>query len=155
MVSYLDMLENGKKSLKVADHMLTITHNIVNDPKLFLIVLQKLYACHYSIIEALLNYDLYNKRIPPFPNSFPEMFNLFKVRMQRRYSLNQEYVLLVQDVYYLFKQHKEGPVGFSRKGSYVLCSTNYDMKVLSKQLLDGHVQKTKLFIRDAEHMINK
>ncbi len=155
MVSYIEMLENAKKSLKVADHMLTITHNIVNDPKLFLIVLQKLYTCHYGIIEALLNYDLYNKRIPPFLESFPEMFTLFKVRMQRRYNLNQEYVLLVQDVYELLKHHKDGHVSFARQGNYVLCSHNYEMKVLSKDLLTGFMQKTKLFIKDAEHMMSK
>ena len=40
MVDYLDKLDNAKKSLQIADHMLNITHNVVNDPKLLLLVLK-------------------------------------------------------------------------------------------------------------------
>ena len=155
MVDYLDRLENAKKSLKIADHMLTITHNVVNDPKLLVLVLQKLFISVQNIVGAVLYYELYYRRIPRFQESFSEMFDIFKVRCTRRYNLSTSYIELVHDIYTTLKQQKDGPVGFARKDKYVICSDKYDLKVLSKELLRSHVEKTKLFIKDVEKMINK
>ena len=155
MVGYLERLEDAKKSLKIADHMLTITHNVVNDPKLLALVLQKVFNSLHSIIGSILDYELYYRRIPSFSGAFPEMFDLFKVRCTRRYSLDASYIELVHDVYTTLKQQKEGSMSFPRKGSYVICSKDYQMKVLTPELLRKYVEKTKVFIKDAEKMITK
>ena len=153
MVDYLDKLDNAKKSLQIADHMLNITHNVVNDPKLLLLVLKKLFRALNNTISAILYYELYYKKIPPFQESFSEMFNIFKMRAFRRYNLNTSYIELIQDVHSTLKEQKEGPVSFARKGSYVICSSDYKIKVLSKDSLKLYIEKTKVFIRDAESMI--
>ncbi|MBT4824971.1 hypothetical protein HN695_01840 [Candidatus Woesearchaeota archaeon] len=155
MVHYIERLENAKKSLKVADHMLTITHNVVNDPKLLVLVLQKLENALNNIMAAVLHYELYYHRIPKFEESFKAMFDIFKVRCIRRYNLDASYIELINETYNTLKQQKEGPVGFARKGKYVICSDNYEMKVLTKESLAKYVQKTKLFIKDVEKMITK
>jgi len=155
MVDYFEKLDNAKKSLQTADHMLTITHNVVNDPKLLVLVLKNLFYALNNAMSAVLHYELYYKKIPPFQESFNEVFDLFKVRLFRRYNLNTSYVELIQDVYITLKEQKEGPVSFARKGSYVICSSDYKMKVLSKDSLKNYVEKTKLFIKDVENMIKE
>lgn len=154
-MDYLDRLESAKKSFKIADHMLTITHNVVNDPKLLLLVIQRLFNVYESLIASVLEYDLYFHRIPPYHESFDEMFNIFKVRCTRRYSLSSSYIELINEVHGILNQQKKGPVSFSRKGSYVICSDKYETKVLTPESIKGYVEKTKLFIRDTEHMITK
>lgn len=154
MEVYLERLETAKKSLRIADHMLTITHNVVNDPKLFLLVLQKLFNSLHDIVASVLYYERYHKKIPSFNESFDEMFDIFKVRSLRRYNFNTSYTELIHNVYAILKHHKESPIGFAKKGSYVICSKEYETKVLTKELLAQYVEKTKLFIKDAEHMVN-
>ncbi|MFH1440240.1 MAG: hypothetical protein ABIG89_06730 [Candidatus Woesearchaeota archaeon] len=153
MADYLDRLESAKKSLKIADHMLTITHNVVNDPKLLVLVLQKVFDSIQDLIGAVLYYELYHRRIPVFQESFQGMFDIFKVRCLRRYSLDAAYVELANEVYTTLKEQKRSPVGFARKDNYVICSSDYKMKILSKESLRNYVEKTKLFIKDVETMI--
>jgi len=41
-------LEAAKKALKTAQHMLTMTYNVVNDPKLFITMAQRLFSACIS-----------------------------------------------------------------------------------------------------------
>jgi len=153
MSSYFERLNYGKKTLKVADHMLTITHNVVNDPKLLLLVLEKINATHTHIIAAILAFELENKRIPAFKESFKEMLDLFRVRSVRRYNFKKNHGALAREIYYLLEQHKKSPVEFSRKGKFVICSEDYEMKVLTTEKLAKYIADTKEFIKDAEKMV--
>ena len=99
MANYLEKLEHAKKNIKVADHMLTITHNVVNDPKLLLLVLQKVQNSLQNTLAALLFYDFHFGRIPAFREDFASMLDIFKVRIIRRYSMNHSYVNMLNDIY--------------------------------------------------------
>ena len=146
-------LEHAKKAIKIADHMLTITHNVVNDPKLLLIVTEKLALSQQHGIKAVLHYELYHKRIPVFKDNFGEMFALFKVRCTRRLNLDLQYVDIIHSVQELLEHHRKSPVEFARKDNYVICSNEYKTDVISKDLLKKYVEKTKTFIEEIEKML--
>ena len=155
MVDTLDRLENAKKSLKVADHMLTITHNVVNDPKLLILVLQKIFNTLHNVVGAILYHDLYHRKIPPFSEDYQTMMGIFKVRCIRRYSLDTSYIQLVQDVFLIYRDHKKSAMEFRRHDKYVICSDTYGLKVVTKENLKKYIEQTKNFIKDAEKMITK
>ncbi len=146
-------LENAKKNLQTADHMLTITHQFINDPKLLLVITEKVSNALTNTMRSLLYYELYYKKIPPFKDDFINLFNIFKARSARRYNFDKEYIFLIQDVYEIIKKHKKSPVEFRRQDKFVICTEDFDMKVISAENIGNYIKKAKSFIREVEHKI--
>ena len=158
MEKHFTALQDAKEAIKVADHILTVTHNVVNDPKLLLLVAEKLSVGLQHIVKAVLLYELYHKRIPPFNENtedFQQMFSVFKVRCMRRYTIDSSYVDLIHNVHELIQHHKQSPVEFSRKDDYVICSEEYKTDVISKKFLKTSIEKSKVFMEDVEKMVTK
>ena len=62
MERYEIALENAKKNIRVADHMLSVTYKLVNDPKMLLAVMERINnALSYSV-ASILHYERLYKR---------------------------------------------------------------------------------------------
>lgn len=154
MERYEIALENAKKSIRLADHMLNVTYKLVNDPKMLLAVMGRINnALSYSI-ASILHYERLYKRIPPFQENFQSMFNTFKARCTRRYNINIEYITLIQEISDILKQHKESPVEFRKKDKFVICTDNYRMRIISIDHMKKYIEKTKLFVKESANMVN-
>ena len=84
--------EEAIKKLKIADHMLTITYQLVQDPKLLLAVLDNIYTAMEKAMSSVLYYERLFKRIPPFPENFEAKLIMFKTRVQPKYKINNDYL---------------------------------------------------------------
>ena len=96
MEKYELSLQNAKKTLQVADHMMNVTYKVVNDPKLLLAIIERINTALKYNLAFILHYERMYKRIPPFKEDFDSMFNAFKARVTRRYNINIEYITLIQ-----------------------------------------------------------
>lgn len=137
--------------LTIAEHMLDVTYPLVKDTRLLLRVLHNLDTSLEYTMKAILGYDVYYKRIPPFPHEFQSLFDTFRARCTRRYNLSEQQLNIIQEVRLLIKEHKESPVAFVRKGSLVMCSDNYEVTILTVQKLRTILQATKFlthFMKD-------
>jgi len=147
--------DKAKKHIQIADHMLTQTYPLVGDPKLLLAVINNLFlACSHSI-SAILHYERIFKRIPPFVDNFENKFSIFKARCLRRYSLDPEYVRLVQEIRSLIDERSSAPVEFARRDKFIICSENYRMRTITAESLRKHLEKAKLFVDDMTGMVSK
>ncbi|MBI3033276.1 hypothetical protein HYY69_07405 [Candidatus Woesearchaeota archaeon] len=155
MEEHFVALQEAKDAAKIADHMVMVTYNVVNDPKLLVVVAEKLLAAQAAAIKSVLLYEVYQRRIPSFKEDFLDMFSMFKVRCSRRYQFNPAYVDAIHQVYEITQHHKTSPVEFVRKENYVICSDEYKTDVISKKFLREALEKTKSFIVDVEKMIMK
>jgi hypothetical protein len=155
MEDYERALDKAKEDLKIADHMINVTFRLVNDQKILLSVLSRLMDVLVYTIATVLYYERLYKRIPPFPNDFATMFDIFKARCTRRYHINIEYITLVQEVKAILEMHKKSPVVFKREGNLIICSDNYTTLTISPEKIINYINKAKLFIREAEHMVAK
>jgi len=147
-------MERAQKELRLADHMLHVTYKVVNDPKLLLSVIERINTALQSTVESIVTYERMYKRIPPFQDSFDSMFTTFKTRITRRYNVNIEYITLIQEIKDILMQHKKSPVEFRRKDKFVICSENYRMRVISTDNIKGYIEKAKVFIKEAQNMVN-
>ena len=146
-------LENAKKNITVADHMINVTFKIVNDPKLLLSIVDRIKnALSYSV-SSIVQYERMYKRVPPFQDNFDSMFNIFKTRITRRYNINIEYITLIHDVNDILKQHKESPVEFRKDETFVICNGNYRTRVITADHIKKYLEKAKLFIKETENMV--
>ncbi len=146
-------LQNAKKTLQVADHMMNVTYKVVSDPKLLLAILERINTSLKYTLATVLHYERMYKRIPPFQEDFDSMFNAFKARITRRYNINIEYITLIQDIKNILAEHKKSPVEFRRQDKFVICSDNYRLKVISIENIKAYIEKAKAFIRETENMV--
>jgi hypothetical protein len=143
------------KKLKVADHMLTITYQLVQDPKLLLAVLENIYGAMEKAMSSVLYYERLFKRIPAFPENFEEKLRIFKTRIQPKYKINDDYIRILQDLREVIVEHKRSPVEFARKDRFVICSDNYKMKTISIPEIKKYVAGAKLFIQNTSFIVSK
>lgn len=147
--------EEAIKKLKIADHMLTITYQLVQDPKLLLAVLDNIYTAMEKAMSSVLYYERLFKRIPPFPENFEAKLIMFKTRVQPKYKINNDYLKTIEELREIIVEHKRSPVEFARKDKFVICSDNYKMKTISTSEIKKYVAVAKLFIQNTNFIVSK
>ena len=150
-------LARGKaqEKLKLADHMLTQTYPLVNDPKLLVAVMENLFLALTNSMASLLYYERTFKRIPTFVDNFENKFELFKGKCLPRYGLNKEYLDLVLSVKDAVIAHRKAPVEFARKDNFVICSDTYKLKTISVEKIKEYILQTKTFLKEISAIVSK
>jgi hypothetical protein len=146
-------LNLAKEQLEAAEHMISVTLGVVGDPRLLLTVAQKLHAAHCNAMKSILYYEVHNNKIPKFDENFERMLALFQARAARRYNLQENYTPFIKQLNGIIQGHKDSPVVFERKGSYVICDEDYNMEQVSQERLQEYVKIGRKFIEDAERMV--
>ncbi|MBW2979434.1 hypothetical protein DRZ77_02155 [Candidatus Woesearchaeota archaeon] len=155
MEAYELVLEKANKSLKIADHMLSVTYKLVNDPKLLLSIVEHIFAAVLNGMDAVLLFERLYKRIPPYSKTFDGRVNMFREKCIGRVGLDNSFIALLFDLRSIIKEHKESPIEFCRKDKLVICSNTYRMKVLSVNEIKKYLSKAKLFIDAINSFVKK
>ena len=155
MEKFQESLAESKRILKIADHIIFITYNVVKDPRLLLSSLKNILTSLTKSMDSLLQYEHLFKRIPALPESFTSKFALFKDHCVKRYNLSQNYLYLIKDIYTLISEHKKSSVEFSRKDKFIICSSNYRMKTVGIPQIKEYLARTKEFNKEIEEIVSK
>lgn len=155
MEKFQECREKAKRNLHIADHMLTQTYPLVQDPKLLLAVLENVFLAMTNAMGSVLYYERLFKRVPPFHETFESKFNLFKMKSAVKYSIDPSYLILMQEVKDIILEHRRSPVEFSRKDKFIICSPNYSLKAVSINNIKEYIDKTKSFIKITDNIIEK
>ncbi|MBN2421755.1 hypothetical protein JXB41_00890 [Candidatus Woesearchaeota archaeon] len=155
MERYEEAREKALKCISIADHMLTMTYPLLQDPRLLLASIENIFLGLSNAIGSLLYFDRLYKRIPPFHSNFESKFNMFKMKCVPRYDINREYLRFISNVKELVYENKKSPVTFSRKDKFVICADDYKLKTLSFNELKKNLEKAKLFIHEICLVIEK
>jgi len=153
MEEYEKSLEDAKKTVRLADHMMNVTYKVVPDPKILLAIIERLRNGLEGSMGALLQYERMYKRIPPYNKTYESMYDVFRTRIVKRYHINIEYITLIHEVDNIIKQHRKSPVEFRRHDKFVICSDDYRMKVITVDNIKAYIEKSKQFIRETENMV--
>jgi hypothetical protein len=81
------------------------------------------------------------------------MLAIFKARQTRRYRLSVDFAKLIGEVRSIVDSHRESPIEFSRHGNLIICQEGFKYKILSHPMLKDYMEKAKIFIHEAELMI--
>jgi|TARA_B100001971_G_C18045868_1_gene460168 hypothetical protein len=154
MELFQEYREKSKRSIIIADHMVSVTYNLVRDPKLLLSVIENTLLSLSYAMSSLLQYELLFKRVSPFEDSFDARFELFK-EVAAKYNISVEFISLIIDVKGLISSHKNASVEFSRNDKLVICSDNYRIISVSMDDIKKHIIKAKLFIQEISNITSK
>jgi len=154
MEKFEELRDISKKKIQIADHILTQTYPLIQDAKLLLVVLENLFLALTNSLGSLLYYERALKTIPPFQDNFSSKFNMFKEKCAQKYNFSREQIIFIQDIKDIIIQHKKSPVEFTRKDSFVICSDNYNMEIISIDKIKGYLSKAKLFIHEIDKIVS-
>lgn len=134
------------RSLKLASHMLHVTFPLVNDPRMFIGILENLDKSLKASLDSFLLYERRYKRINPYPDHFSSKLEIFRRVINIRYDFDVSLPRFILDMDTLVKNRKKAPVEFTRNGELVICDSNYKTRVLKVEELKEYVSKAKVFI---------
>ncbi len=146
MKIYRKLLEQANIDFKNADHMVYVTYPVVNDPKLVIVIAEKLYNSVMDAITAILNYDYLYKRISYLPLNEEDKVRLFKEDSIKRYNLKREILILIQELKDIIEFRKKAPLEFVRKENFVICNARYRTKTININKIKYYVSDIKIFL---------
>ena len=155
MEKFQELRDTANKKLKLADHILTMTYPMVNDPKLLLSAIENLFLAFTYAMSSLLYYERLFKRVPPFSDNFKNKFELFKDKCSKKYNIDDEMIKTMQDIREIIVAHKKSPIEFQRKESLIICDGDYRTRTISAGMIKVYVEKAKLFIKNISAIVSK
>lgn len=148
MPSFSDELHAAMRHIGIADHILTQTYPLLRDPKLFLAIIENTLLAFTYAMSAILEFERYYKRIPPFQDTFESKLTMLKLRVAGRIHLDPELITAMIDVRALHTMRKECHTEFGRNGAFVLCmDEGYTLKKITPSMLKDHINRAKKFIQ--------
>jgi hypothetical protein len=146
---YKRSLKEGLKELRVADHMLYITHPLINDKRLLLNSIDKIYEALKKLINALLQFEYLNKRIQI--HSDPKInFETFMLKTAPRYGISSQENEKIREFMHLVESHKKSPLEFTRKEKVVILSEDLSSKQINSEKLKDYLFLVKNLFRKAQ-----
>jgi hypothetical protein len=144
---YIENLQKAIKELKIADHMIYVTYPVIKDKRLLIKALEQVYNSVISLINAILQYDFYWKKIRLSPEASVN-FDIFITKSSKNYNISQNEISEIIELILLMESHKKSPMEFLRKEKIVIMSDS-----LKTNTLD--VEKMKRYLNLAKRLIEK
>jgi hypothetical protein len=155
MEKYEEARDKAARNVKIADHMLTQTYPLVNDPKILVSVIENIFLSLTNSMASLLYFEKACKNMPPFHDTFESKYNLFKMKLVDKHNIDKNYIKFIEDMRDIVVAHKKSPMEFSRNGSFVICSDTYNMKSLAPNNIKLFVSKAKSFNEEINKIIKE
>lgn len=155
MEKYQDFRDKARKAVHVADHMLTMSYPLLNDPKILVSVAKNLNQGVMYAIDSALEHEKLFKRIPAFHDSPDEKIRIFREKIIQRYNLNHNYYKLAVTLKELMHVHRNSTVEFPRGEKFVMASENYEMRTITIKELKNYIIEAKLLVDEVQRLTSQ
>ena len=146
MEKYEESLEKATRALETADHMIYVTFPLIKENKLLLRILAEIYESLLNLINAILQYEYYYKRISLYNNA-RDNFETFK-EISKSYEINPGQIKLIINIFELMERHKKSPFEFVKNDKIVIMSEGMRTDTLT-------LEKTKFFLLEVKDIFRK
>lgn len=134
--------EDSLTYFRISEHMMGMTYNLNDDPKLLKSVVANLHKSLKFIMFHMTRkeeeYETSMMRLKP---------------LLMKYKLSLSYLDFLKDVNYAMIRQKESEIEFSRRNKYVFASPDYKLYELKKKDVEEYLLKGKLFINQVLDVI--
>ena len=146
----LDLLKSDAvKHMKVADHILTMTYPLVQDPKLLKLVMKNMYISIKKTMAALFIYE-HPHRSPP--DKFDKLVKKIMPILDK-HELSREYVSFLNNLKNTIHTQRKADVEFIRKNKFVFTNKDYKLNTITNKEMKEYLIKGKLFMRTIMEVI--
>jgi len=141
------VLEDIKRALRTADHMIYITYPVLKENRLLVKVLEEVYSAVKRTIDLILEYEYEHKRIKIYSDPKINM-NIFEQKCAQKYNITPEEMISIKQIIDLFESHKSSPMEFSRQNKFVIMTD--DLRTDSVTMM-----KLKVMLGTAKGIVRK
>lgn len=149
---FIENLDKASSILKTADHMLYMTYPLIKEKRLLLKILTEIYLVVLNIINAILQYEYFYKRIQLYKDARTN-FEIFKQRCSPRYSISQEQIEKIKEIFDLTEKHKNSPFEFVRNDKIVIMTNALHTDTITIEKMKSFILLSKDLLRKAETII--
>lgn len=139
----LVLLDEARRRVKVADHMLTMTYPLVKDPKLLLAVLENVHRSMDTTMAAALAHARDQKKIPLYSDTLEGRYAAYRQHFAQK--TPAEAMRAIGEIKETIKEHEQSPVEFRRQEKFVICSESYKVRTLTQDTLKKYIRIARSF----------
>ena len=146
-----DYSDKAKQRIDSANHMLTVSYPLVEDPKILLSVAKNLLkAAEFSIEGALHKAD----NVSNYKDSVDSKYNAFIQNVVPKYDIDKKHIETITNLKEIVQTHEDSSVEFKRDKKFVMADETYELRTLSKKDLQQYLRKTRNLIKEVEAKIH-
>ena len=146
-------LDNARKLIKTADHMIYMTYPMVRENRLLIKILEEIHESLVSLVRAVLHFEYINKRITLYRDTKAN-FEIFAMECANNYGISREEVNKIRDIFNIIEKHKQSPVEFLRKDKFVIMSDNLGTETITFDVLKSYLRIAKNVLRKTESSLD-
>ncbi len=148
-------LAEAQKALARAAYLVHRTYPEVKEPKLFVSIADALAAALVNGIGSVMDLERRNARVIVDQKDFDTEVTLFRKHCVPKYKIDENAIVVLRKCMTILKAQKEYPVSFSRQGRWVICSEDYDEKVvLDEKMVKEYLKIAESFMQNVEGAVN-
>lgn len=148
---YEILIENARKSMKTADHLLYMTYPLIQENRLFIKIFELVCEAIKDSVQALLQYEYMWKRLQ-LSGSFTVDFETIRQR-HTKYGLTNKELTTADEIFKLSERHKKSPIEFVRKERFVIMTDNLRVSEINLRKLKEYIYKTRSIIEKVEKRV--
>jgi hypothetical protein len=148
-----DLLQQARKQIELADHMLYVTYPLVQEMKFLLSIMERVTCAARLALQSMLEYEYYYKRLDAYNKTFVSEISIYKNKIEQKYKMDVRYFRLFQKLMDIQKFDKESIFKFKKGDKYILSTSEYSMSVLDLDLVKKCSNRTKKFVADVTRIV--
>ena len=149
----MSSLNEAKKFLKIADHMVYITYPAMKEHRLLIKILEQVNVVQKAIISFILQNEYNNKSVKLYAE--PKVnFQTF-LGCSTKYGLSSENIDSIKQTAALIEMHSTSPMEFVRHDQFIIMSDNMHMESLTYEKVKNHLVQSKEMLENVEKTAKK
>ncbi len=153
MEKYEENLLKAVRSIETADHMVYVTYPLIKDKKLLFRILEEVYAGLLAVINSILQYEYYYKRINIYDNP-KDNFSTFR-EISPGYKITEDQIGRIIEIFRLMEQHKKSPFEFAKGEKVVIMGEGMKTDILTIDRVKFFLLESKDILRKAKNVIDR
>ncbi|MFP4424553.1 MAG: hypothetical protein ACLFP2_04990 [Candidatus Woesearchaeota archaeon] len=147
------LIEESLQNINVAEYLINRTYHTVEDSRLLLSGLENTFLAFTKGISAILYHERKYKHIPKFPETLEGKISIFR-DTSSRLKLEQ-YLNTIDELREVLVAHQKSAIEFTKKDRLVICSDDYNLNIITADVIKKHLSKAKEFIEEIRRVTNE
>src|SRR3989338_3936692 len=149
------LLNQAKKEIELADHLLYVTYPMIKEMKFLISISEHISKAAFAAMEALLDFEHKYKRIEAFSRNHSMMISTYKQKVEQFYGLDPKFCILLKKLNEIRKLSTNTNVAFRRGEKYVLASSDFKLTTIDFESIKRYNNITKRFVETVESILSK
>lgn len=146
------LLEEARRLIKTADHMIYVTYPILKENRLLIRILEQLNNAIFNIVNAILKHEYNFKRIKIY-NDVRTNLETLETKCAPRYGIPKENIEGIKHIFRLIEKHKTSPMEFVRQNKFIIMSDNLETENVTLDKLKFFLVIAKDTLKKAENIM--